>query len=270
MLQRLHSANVRLQLSKCQFEVQKLSFLGHVISADGVQTDHEKVKPVQGARRPTSVSELRSFLGLTTYYGKFVPALSSVAYLLNRLLVKDTPWKWGKVEEAWNQLKQLLSSSTILCHYNPDLPLRLACDASSYGIAAVLSHLFPDGSERPLAYASKSLSVAEKGYSQLDKEALSIKFGVTYFHNFLYGRKFTLITDHKPLLSILGPYSGIPPLAAARMQRWALILAAYNYDLIFRPTMEHGNADSLSRLPLTTASSSTTFNEPFCHSIDIF
>ncbi len=210
-LHRLQSSNVRLQLSKCQFAVTKLPFLGHVIGKDGLATDPEKIKAIQQARRPTSVSELRSFLGLATYYGKFVPALSAVTYPLNQLLKKEKAWSWRKEEEvAWCKLKNLLSSTTTLCHFSPDLPLHLACDASSYGIAAVLSHQFPDGSERPLAYASRSLTSAEKNYSQLDKEALSIIFGVKRFHNFIYGRKFLLQTDHKPLLAILQAALYIP------------------------------------------------------------
>jgi hypothetical protein len=99
--------------------------------------------------------------------------------------------------------------------------------------------------KKPIAYASNSLSDAKKNYSQLDKEALVIVFGVKRFHQYIYGRLFTLITDHRPLLAILGPKIGIPPLAAARMQRWALILASYSYHLEFRRTTEHGNADAL-------------------------
>jgi RNase H-like domain found in reverse transcriptase len=113
----------------------------------------------------------------------------------------------------------------------------------------------PDGSEHPIAYASKTLSAAERNYSQLDKEALAIIFGVRRFHSYIYGRKFTLITDHKPLLGILGPKCGIPPLAAARMQRWALILAAYSYQLEFRRTEDHANVDAFSRFPLPSQNS---------------
>ena len=127
----------------------------------------------------------------------------------------------------------------MLVHYDPDLPLKLHCDASAYGVGAVLSHVFPNGDERPVAYASRTLTQSERGYAQLEKEALSLVYGVKKFHLFLYGRRFTLITDHKPLVTILGPKKGIPTLAAARLQRWALVLAAYQYDIEFRSTKEH-------------------------------
>ena len=138
----------------------------------------------------------------------------------------------------------------MLAHYDPNELLILAADASAYGVGAVISHHFPDGTEQPIAYASRTLSDSERNYSQIDKEALSLVFGIKRFHNYLYGRQFTILTDHQPLTSILGPKQGIPPLAAARMQRWALTLSAYTYDITFRSTKSHANADSLSRLPL--------------------
>ena len=138
----------------------------------------------------------------------------------------------------------------MLVHYDTNSPLRLACDASAYGVGAVISHTMPDGSEKPVAFASRTLTKAERNYSQLEKEALSIIFGIRKFHPYLYGRQFTLVTDHKPLVTILHPRKGTPPLAAARLQRWALILASYNYEIEFKPTEKHCNADSMSRLPL--------------------
>lgn len=143
-----------------------------------------------------------------------------------------------------------MTSTATLAHFDPKRKVVLACDASSVGVGVVLAHQYPDGSERPIAYASKTLNAAERNYSQLDKEALALVFGVKKFHKYLYGRKFILVTDHKPLLSILGSKAGIPPLAAARLQGWALILLAYQYELIFKKTDDHGNADALSRLPL--------------------
>ena len=133
------------------------------------------------------------------------------------------------------------------------IPLRLACDASAYGVGAVISHVFPSGDEQPIAYASRTLTPSEKNYAQIEKEALGLVFGVKKFHQFLYGRKFTLVTDHKPLTTVLNPRKGLPTLAAARMQRWALLLPAYQYDIEFRSTSEHANADGFSRLPIPTA-----------------
>ena len=110
--------------------------------------------------------------------------------------------------------------------------------------------MLPDGSERPIAFASRTLSPSEKNYAQLEKEALSLIFGLKRFHQYLYGCKFTLITDHKPLLTILGPKKEIPPLAAARLQRWAVLLSTFSYDIKFKSTHDHGNVDGLSRLPI--------------------
>ena len=146
--------------------------------------------------------------------------------------------------------KKALISSQVLVHYDPALPIRLIGDASAYGVGAVIAHVLPDGSEHPVAFASRTLTKSERNYAQVEKEALSLIFGVRHFHTYLYGRSFTIVTDHKPLTAILGPKNGIPPLAAARLQRWAWILSAYQYNIEFRPTGEHGNADGLSRLPI--------------------
>ena len=110
---------------------------------------------------------------------------------------------------------ELLQSAKVLAHYDVNLPIKLARDASSYGIGVVLSHLMPSGEARPVASASRTLSASERNYAQLEKEALSIIYGVKKFHQYLFGRKFTLETDHKPLLTILGPKSEVPTLAAA-------------------------------------------------------
>lgn len=121
---------------------------------------------------------------------------------------------------------------------------------SPYGVGAVISHLMPNGEERPIAFASRTLSKAEQNYAQIEREALEIIFGGRKFHAYLYGRHFTLLTDQRPLTSILNPSKATPPMAAARLQRWALMLAAHNYAIQYRKAAEHGNADGLSRLPL--------------------
>ena len=175
--------------------------------------------------------------------------------------------KWSpESEQAFNTVKEKLSQAPVLAHYDPAVPLRLAGDASANGLGAVLSHIYPDGTERPIAYASRTLTSSERNYAQLEREALSLVFGIKKFHQYLYGREFQLLTDHKPLTTILGPKTGIPSLAAARLQRWALLLSAYKYQIQYKPTQAHSNADGLSRLPLKSteekdlASMSTLFN----------
>ena len=189
------------------------------------------------------------------YYGKFIPHLSALLHPLNQLLKANTTWFWSdSCEQAFQEAKQKLASAPVLVHYDPSLPLRLAGDASQYGIGAVISQVGLNGDEQPVAYASRTLSTPEKNYSQIEKEALSLIFGLRKFHQYLYARNLTIVTDHKPLLAILGPKKNIPALAAARMQRWALLLSAHNYKLEYRPTQAHGNADGLSRLPVAQVS----------------
>ncbi len=150
-----------------------------------------------------TLKQLRSFLGLVLYYGKFLPNLASLLSPLHDLLKKATRWRWSReCEHAFQQAKELLSSAAVLAHYDPRLPLRLAADASEYGVGAVLSHVYPDNSERPIAYTSRTLTASEWNYALLEKEALLLVFGVRKFHQFLYGRQFTLYTDHKPLTTI--------------------------------------------------------------------
>ena len=256
VLSRLERYGIRLQLSKCNFLQERVQFLGHVIDAKGVHPSPEKVRAIVEAPAPTNVTELRSFLGMLQYYGKFLPNLSTLLHPLNNLLREGVCWSWrSECQQAFEAAKQLLQSAEVLTHYDVNLPIKLACDASSYGIGAVISHVLPGGEERPIAFASRTLIGSEKNYAQLEKEALSIIFGVKKFHQYIYGRRFTLETDHKPLLTILGPKSAVPTLAAARLQRWALILASHQYEVVYRKTSEHSNADGLSRLPADKATS---------------
>ncbi|XP_026331334.1 uncharacterized protein K02A2.6-like [Hyposmocoma kahamanoa] len=144
----------------------------------------------------------------------------------------------------------------------------MTADASGVGVGAVISHLTPDG-ERPVAYASRSLSATERAYAQIDREALAIVYGIRKFHQYLYGRKFTLRTDHKPLTYILGNKAGIPIMAASRLQRWAVLLSGYNYDIEY--VASHKNcADALSRLPQTGFEQTRAVEKTYMHFVEQF
>ena len=180
VLQRLQEAGVRLKLDKCKFLLSELPYLGLIVSGDGLKTSQKKIEAIVAMSEPTNVKELRVFLGIVNYYGRFIPKLAHEARLLNDLLQKDKKFVWGKAQRvAWEKIRKLLGSSAVLCNYSNSLPLKLDCDASQIGVAAVLSHIFPDGTEKPIAYASKSLTKAERNYAQIDKEAYSIIFWCT-------------------------------------------------------------------------------------------
>jgi len=155
-------------------------------------------------------------------------------------------------------VKQLLSSPNLLVHFDDSKPIVVASDASPFGIGAVLLHILEDGTEHPVAYASHSLSPAERKYSQLDKEALGIVFSVSKFHHYIFARKFILYSDHKPLMHIFGESRAIPVMATACLQRSALTLSSYTYTIKYKSGKCQGNADALSRIPLTEFPVTTT------------
>ena len=166
--------------------------------------------------RQCAPSQLRSYLGLLSYYSRFLPQLSAVLAPLNQLLRTLQPWRWTEVEEqAFQASKQLLLSSQVLVHFDPELDLILPCDASAYGIGAVPSHQLLDGSEKPIAFASRTLSPTEKKYAQMEKEGLACVFGVKRFHSYPFGQPFTFVTDHKPLVSLFNEQRAIPAHASA-------------------------------------------------------
>ncbi|CAH8671840.1 unnamed protein product [Schistosoma bovis] len=249
VLQRLQDNGFRLRPEKCQFFLRFVKYLGFIFDASGRHPDPQNTYAIQQMPAPTDVSSLRSFLGMISYYSAFLPSLHDVRYPLNRLLEKNATWNWStQCESAFSKLKAMLSSNLLLTHYNPKLPIVVAADASTHGLGAVISHVFPDGSEKAVMHASRTLTPAEKRYGQIEKEALALIFAVRRFHKFIYGRRFTLLTDHKPLLSTFGSKKGIPAHSANRLQRWALALLGYDFDIQYRRSEDFGQADALSRL----------------------
>ena len=176
---------------------------------------------------------------------------------LHELLQKKSKWKWTSTHtKSLETAKDALQANSLLVHYDDSKPLVLACDASPCGLGAVLSHIMPDGVERPVAYASRTLTTAEKNYSQLEKEGLAVVYGVKKFHNYLCGRHFLIESDHQPCAHLFGEKKGIPLLASSRIQRWAMTLSAYHYIITYKSGRLIGNADALSRLPQPQTTSS--------------
>lgn len=254
VLDRLRANGLKINKEKCIFLADSVSYLGYIIDKQGVHTDPEKIKAIKEMPLPLNITQLRSFLGLVNFYGKFINNLSTHLAPLYELLNKSVTWSWTKRRiEAYKNIKILMTKAPVLAHYNEDSALIVTCDASAVGIGAVLSQPSGHGGgERPIAYGSRTLTLAEKGYSQIQREALAIIYAVKKFHQYIYGRKFILKTDHKPLVAIFGSKSGIPVMAASRLQRWAIILSGYNYDITYVKSKDNG-ADGLSRLPLSSS-----------------
>jgi len=252
VLQVMKDNGLKLKGLKCSFMVDEVIYLGFKINKEGVSTVDEKVKPILEAPAPKDVHQLKSFLGMLQYYHRHLPNLASTLEPLHNQLRKNQKWTWGTEQQvAFEKAKARLGGAELLVHYNPNLPMRLAVDASAYGVGAVLSHVMPDGIEKPVAYASRTLSQAERNYAPTEREGLAVVFGVKKFHQYLFGLKFTIQTDHKPLLGLLGMEKSISALSAARLQRWALLLSAYNYMLVYKYGRDHANADGMSRLPVS-------------------
>ncbi|CAH8589626.1 unnamed protein product [Dicrocoelium dendriticum] len=249
VLQRIKDYGFRLRADKCKFFLKSIKFLGFVINENGRRPDPENIEVIDRLPAPSDVTTLPSFLGMVSHYSKFLPCMHRLRHPLNHLLMKDVEWKWSaQCQQSFEKLKSLLKSDLLLTHYNPKLEIIVATDASSYGIGAVISHRFPDGSEKAIAHVARALTASEKNYSQIEKEALAIIFAVQKFHRMVYGRRFTLVTDHKPLLAIFGSKKGIPAYTASRLQRWATLLLGYDFSMRYLSTDSIGQADALSRL----------------------
>lgn len=258
VLKKLHQVGLTLQKEKCEFFKDQVEYLGYTIDKSGLKKTQSKIKAIVNAPVPTNVNKLQSFLGLVNYYRNFVPNASSILSPLYSLLQKGIKWNWNaEHDRAFTAIKQCLASDHVLAHFNPDAKIILTVDASPNGLGAILSQVGADGTERPISFASRTLSKAEKRYAQIQKEATAIVFGVKRFHQYLYGRSvpFTLRTDHKPLLAIFGPYRGIPEITANRLQRYAIFLSAYNYNIEYISSADN-SADFLSRASLPECESS--------------
>jgi len=249
VLDRLRSAGLKLKPEKCSLFRRSVTFLGHVVSNEGIATDPEKIRAVDSWPTPTSLKEVRSFVGLASYYRRYVKGFADIAAPLHALTKKGQTFSWSsQAQAAFEALKEALTSPPILAMPNDVGEMILDTDASDTTIGAVLSQV-QDGVEKVIAYASRSLDKRECNYCVTRKELLSVVHFVKYFKQYLLGRKFRIRTDHAPLTWLRHT-----PDPIGQQGRWLEILEEFEFYVEHRPGLKHGNADALSRRPCSVKS----------------
>ena len=246
VFERLANAGLKLSPKKCHLFRRRVTFLGHVVSGEGISTDPDKVVAIRDWPVPLSPSEVRSFLGLCSYYRRFVQGFASIAAPLYRLTEKAGAFEWSEeCEDAFRHLKQVLMKAPILAYPNTTASFILDTDASNHGIGAVLSQV-QGGEERAIAYFSRALTKTERRYCVTRKELLAVVQAVKHFHHYLYGKPFAVRTDHGALKWLLNFKS-----PEGQVARWIEVLGTYSMKIEHCPGIRHGNADGLSRRPCT-------------------
>lgn len=249
VLARLQQVGITLNDSKCVFEATRVKFLGHIINQTGVHPDDDKLAAVRAMKTPANVSELKSFMGVINYLGKFIPHLAQKAHPLTTLLSSKNAWVWDcELQMAFDALKVTLTSTPILALFDPKKITVISADASSYGIGAVLRQKQSDDTYLPVAYASRTLSNTERRYAQIEKEGLALVWSCEKFRDLITGLEVIIETDHKPLVPIFSTKSleDIP----LRLQRMKLRMMRHSYDIEHVPGKDLIAADVLSRHPL--------------------
>ena len=245
---RLRAARLKLSPNKCHLFQKRVAYLGHIVSEEGVSTDPAKIRSVADWPVPRTIGQVRSFLGLSSYYRRFVRGFADIAKPLYTLTERSNqPFQWtSESEQAFQMLKEVLTRAPVLAYPTREDPFVLDTDASNKGIGAVLSQI-QDGQERVVAFYSRVLHKAERRYCVTRKELLGVVEGVRNFHHYLYGRRFLVRTDHGALQWLLNFRN-----PEGQLARWLEELGTYDMDIQHRSGRQHGNADALSRRPCGT------------------
>lgn len=243
VFERLRTHNLKIQPDKCEFLKRECLYLGHIISEHGIKPDPKKITSVLEFPVPKTVKQIKSFLGLSGYYRKFIQDYSKIAKPMTHLLKKDVTFNWDEnCQIAFDQLKNALCAEPILQYPDFTKPFILTTDASGKALGAILSQ-GTIGSDLPIAYASRTLNKSEINYSTTELECLAIVYGVKQFRPYLYGRKFVILTDHRPLSWLFNLKDPLSKLA-----RWRIQLEEYDYEIKYKPGVQNSNVDALSRM----------------------
>ena len=249
-LKKLQEANLTLNKDKCEFALTSVKFVGDIVDSDGVRADLEKVEAILQMKAPTDQTELRRFPGMLNQLSKFQPQTAELTKPLRDLLRSKNQWLWSNdQDEAFRAIKESLTSTPTLVHYDASRDTKLSSDASSYDLGAVLRQKEEDGLWRPVAYASRALSPTEQRYTQIEKEALSITWASERFSDYLIGIQYHIETEHKPLVPLLSTkhLEDLP----ARVQRFRLRMMRFSYTISHEPGKSLHTADILSRDPIS-------------------
>ena len=244
LLQQCRKKGIRLQLEKFWFQVQEVKYCGYIFTTGGLKPDQEKIRAITSMAHPETKQEMRRYIGMVNYLAQFLPRLSDLAEPLTTLMKDGVMFIWNeRTQKAFQLIQEALVAGPVLRFFNKSLDTVLQCDASSIGLGAAL---LQDG--QPVAFASRVLSESERNYAQIEKELLAIVFGFTRFRQYLYGRKLTVDSDHKPLQWLYGKPLNLVP---KRLQRMFLYLQDFEYSIRYRRGVEMHLADALSRAPIS-------------------
>ena len=245
VLKALAKADLKVKPSKCEWCRSEINFLGHVVNAEGVATQKVTTEKITAFNRPHNVKTVKSFLGLCNYYRPFVPNFADMAKPMNRLLKKEVPFEWSEMcEEAFQQLKKLLTSPPLLIHPDIGGHFHILTDASDAACGAAVCHRMND-IYRPVAFWGCTLKDAELNYTVTEKEALAVIKSIKNYKDMLQGAKITIVTDHKPLIPLLQSAYKAP---SSRLRRWALALSDFDFEITYEPGATHFLPDYLSRV----------------------
>ena len=243
LLARFRENGLTFNPKKCKFSMKEIEFFGLVFSSQGVKPAASKVEALKAMDPPKNPTEVRSLLGMAQYSAQFIKNFSEITAPLRRLTHKGTPWRWSETEQkAFEDLKKSLSSDTVIGYYEIGLETKLQVDASPNGLGLLLQQKKSHGWQT-VACASRSLTPVEQRYSQLEREALAIRWGCERCYKYLIGSTFIVETDHKPLLPLFNQPNSMPPL---RLERWLMYLQQFDFKLVYRPGSDNP-ADYLSR-----------------------
>lgn len=263
VLERAKESNVKFNKKKFQYKKSEVKYFGHIFSKHGMKIDPDRVKAIVNMKSPTNKKELQIFLGMINYLRNFINKLADLTAPLNSLLKKEVSWLWTDLhEKAFEIIKKHICTAPILQNFNSTLPVTIQCDASKDGLGCCLMQ-----NGKPVSYASRSLTSAEKNFSQIEKELLSVVWATKKFHYYIYGKKCSVLNDHKPLENLLK--KGIHAIPSTRLQRLKLKLLKYNIEFKYQKGRLMHIADLLSRSYLDDIDEDQTYMYEVIHCIGL-